>query len=84
MRTAIAKMTSKGQVTIPKAVRDALNLRTGDRIEFILTEDGQIIMKPRTKRVEDLIGMLEKETSVKSTIEEMNEAVREKFRREFR
>jgi antitoxin PrlF len=40
MQTEIAKITSKGQVTVPKRVRDRLGLRTGDEIEF-LPQDGQ-------------------------------------------
>jgi antitoxin PrlF len=40
MEGEIAKLTSKGQVTVPKRVRDRLGLRTGDEIEF-LPQDGQ-------------------------------------------
>lgn len=36
-----AKLMSKGQVTIPKAVRDALGISVGDRVTFIL-EDGNV------------------------------------------
>jgi antitoxin PrlF len=40
VETEIAKLTSKGQVTVPKRVRDRLGLRTGDEIEFLL-QNGQ-------------------------------------------
>lgn len=38
----LAKITSKGQITIPKDIRDKLNLRPGDKVIFI-EEDGKII-----------------------------------------
>jgi AbrB family looped-hinge helix DNA binding protein len=37
----LAKLTSKGQVTIPKDVRDRLKLKTGDKIAFVL-KDGDV------------------------------------------
>lgn len=40
-----AKITSKGQVTIPQEVRRRLGLRKGDRIEFVV-EDGVTILRP--------------------------------------
>ncbi|MXW79681.1 MAG: AbrB/MazE/SpoVT family DNA-binding domain-containing protein, partial [Gemmatimonadetes bacterium] len=48
---AIATLTSKGQVTIPKTVRDALQLREGDKVDFMLTENGEALLKPMTKTV---------------------------------
>lgn len=39
-------MTSKGQVTIPKAVRDKLGVRPGDEIEFV-EEDGAVLVRRR-------------------------------------
>ena len=44
-----ATLTSKGQITIPKLVRDSLALHAGDKIEFILTHNNEIILKPVTK-----------------------------------
>lgn len=35
-----AKVTSKGQLTIPKTIRDLLSIREGDKVVFILTENG--------------------------------------------
>lgn len=35
-------VTSKGQVTIPKSVRDRLNLKPGNKVDFALTPDGQV------------------------------------------
>lgn len=45
--TARAKVTSKGQVTLPKAIRDALGLDESSTVEFTLT-DGGAVMKPAT------------------------------------
>jgi AbrB family looped-hinge helix DNA binding protein len=55
-----ATLTTKGQVTIPKAVRDALALRSGDRIDFRVEADGSARIVPVTKSVRALKGMLPK------------------------
>lgn len=54
----LAKMSSKGQVTIPLAIRDAMHLQTGDRVEFTTDSDGSAKLVRRTRRLEDLIGAL--------------------------
>lgn len=41
----VAKLTSKGQVTIPKRVRDALELREGDEIHFKVEESRAVVAK---------------------------------------
>jgi len=46
---AKAKVTSKGQITIPKEVRERLGLRPGDEVEF-LVEKGQVYLKKRLSR----------------------------------
>lgn len=69
-----ATVTSKGQVTIPKPVRDALGLETGDRVCFTLREDGVVELVPGTVDVMSLFGILDPD--VKGvTIDAMNEAV---------
>lgn len=69
-----AALTSKGQVTIPKAVRDALHLRTGDRLDFILEADDSVRVLPITGSVKRLKGMLPKPSRA-LTLEEMDEAI---------
>ena len=68
-------ITSKGQVTIPKAVRDALGLKPGDRVAFLLQPDGRVLVEPETVDVRSLRGMLRREGETPVTVEEMNEAV---------
>jgi len=55
-----ATLTSKGQTTIPKSIRDSLGMKTGDRMSFTLMPDGVVIMRVKNKRVSDLAGMLYK------------------------
>ena len=43
----ISTITAKGQVTIPKAIRERLGLREGDMLEFSVDDVGQIIARPR-------------------------------------
>ena len=39
-------LTSKGQVTIPKRIRDALRLRPGSAVDFAVNEQGQVLLTP--------------------------------------
>jgi AbrB family looped-hinge helix DNA binding protein len=55
-----ATLTSKGQTTIPKEIRDGLNMKTGDRMTFTLLPDGVVIMRVKNKRVADIAGLLSK------------------------
>lgn len=41
-----AKVTSKGQITVPKAVRDRLGIRTGDYLRFTMEDDGTVTVEP--------------------------------------
>lgn len=74
---SIATITSKGQTTIPKEIRDLLNLRPGDRINFIIEADGRVYIQPLNVNVEDLSGILYKPERVAVSIEQMNEAIEE-------
>ena len=70
----LATLTSKGQVTIPKQARNALQLDTGDRVEFIIDDDGRLFILPVTRSVKTLKGMLPKPASPVS-LEEMDDAI---------
>lgn len=52
---SFATMTSKGQATIPKAVREAAGLRTGDRMHFTVLEDGTILVRVKNRGLRDLM-----------------------------
>lgn len=51
---ATATITAKGQTTIPKSVRERLRLGPGDRVEFILQDDGTALMVPATLSLAEL------------------------------
>jgi len=53
-------LTSKGQTTIPKEIRDSLSLRSGDRITYTLMPDGTVQMRVKNKSVLALAGSLRK------------------------
>ncbi len=70
----IGSMTSKGQTTVPKEVRDVLGLEAGTRIEWIVQGDHAIV-KPRKLRAVDLAGILHRPGMKPLSIEEMNMAI---------
>jgi antitoxin PrlF len=55
-----ATLTSKGQTTIPKLIRDSLKMKAGDRLTFTLMPDGVVLMRVKNKRASDLAGFLHK------------------------
>jgi AbrB family looped-hinge helix DNA binding protein len=74
-----AKVTSKGQITIPIEVRKALKLKAGDKVDFYETGDGQFAFRPKTGSIMEMKGILRKmgyaPLGHAPTIEEMDEAV---------
>jgi AbrB family looped-hinge helix DNA binding protein len=56
--TTDATLTSKGQTTIPKEIRDGLGLQPGDRMTFTLMPDSTVVMRVKTRSVMDLAGLL--------------------------
>ena len=73
-----ATITSKGQITIPKEIRDSLILHAGDKIDFTVTENGEMLLKPLTRRVDDLFGRLQKPGQQALTPEAMDAAIRQR------
>lgn len=71
-----ATVTSKGQITIPSAIRSALKVGPGDRVEFVRIADGRFEMVAATQEVIKMRGMIK--TTRKVSVEEMNQAVRAK------
>jgi len=53
----IATLTSKGQTTIPKDIRDSLSLKTGDLLTFTLMPDATVVMRVKNKSTTELAGM---------------------------
>ena len=67
-----ATLTSKGQTTIPKAIRDGLSMKAGDRMTFTLMPDGTVIMRVKTKSVTELAGVLHKKGRKPLPVEQLS------------
>lgn len=73
-----ATITSKGQVTIPKEIREKMKLHAGDKVHFEIKEDGSIRIRHSDTSILDRAGALRKYAKKESvSIEEMNEAIKE-------
>jgi antitoxin PrlF len=70
-----ATLNSKGQLTLPKAIRDLLRLRAGDRVEFIV-KGAVVVLRPATVPVRDLKGALHRRGIKPLSIEEMSAIIR--------
>lgn len=71
---ALATLSSKGQVTIPKRVREGLGVATGDRIEFVEIAPGRYEVLAATRDIRALKGVVGRAKRAVS-VEEMNEAI---------
>lgn len=71
-----ATLTSKGQLTLPKAIRDLLRLGTGDRVDFVVKDDGTVVLRPATIDVKELKGLLHRKGMKPLSVDEMNAVIR--------
>lgn len=67
-----ATLTSKGQTTIPKEIRDNLGIQPGDRLTFTPMPDGTVSLRVKTKSVMALAGMLHKKGRKRIPIDKMS------------
>ncbi len=74
-------ITSKGQTTIPKKIRNHLHLRPGDRIDFVVEEGGKVFLEPATHDINDLAGILHRPGMKAVSDEDMKKAIRKRFKR---
>ena len=65
-------LTSKGQVTVPREIRERLGLESGDKLSFTLLSDGTVVMRAKTRRLADLAGVLTRPGQPKVSIEDIN------------
>ena len=76
-----SSVTSKGQITIPKEIRDRLKLRTGHRVEFYVDPAGQVVLRPLNKDIRMLKGIIHSRRRRAVSVEEMNRAIADGFSR---
>ena len=78
-----ATLTTKGQITIPKEVREHLGVDTGDRLSFAVQEDGTVIVRPITRHVRELGGLLHRPRQRAVSINEMDEGIARRMHTKF-
>jgi AbrB family looped-hinge helix DNA binding protein len=70
-------ITTTGQVTIPKEIRDYLNLDTGSKVDFVIDENGTVKLIPLNIPVQSISGILHRPSMESATLEEMEAAIQE-------
>lgn len=72
-----ATMTSKGQLTVPKMIRERLRISTGDRVAFIVNDHGDVVVRSANSDVKELRGLLRGIGRKRSAarVEDMNAAI---------
>jgi len=70
--TTEATLTSKGQTTIPKEIRDSLRMKAGDRMTFTLMPDATVVMRVKSKSITELAGVLYKKGRKTVPVEQLS------------
>jgi len=72
MVTIDATLTSKGQTTIPKEIRDKLGIKPGDRMTFTLMKDSAVVLRVKNKSISELAGALYKKGRKPVPVEQLS------------
>ena len=71
----LATLTSKGQLTVPKAARDALDLKSGQRFAVEVSEAGDLILKPQRADALAVRGLLKSPHARSLSVREMDDGI---------
>lgn len=72
-----ATLTSKGQITLPKEVRDVLRLATGDQVDFVIASDGHVELRSLRRSVREFYGVLYRADQPPVSLDDMSDALPE-------
>ncbi len=78
---ATATLTSKGQLVIPKEIREYMRLEPGDRLDFVVRDDGEVVIRPVVADVTALRGLLATSRRKPVSLESMKKAIRKRAAR---
>lgn len=72
----LSTLTSKGQTTIPRKIREYLHLHTGDKLNFVIEDGGQIVLYPATLDIKSLAGLLKRKDQKPVPFSAMEKAIK--------
>ncbi|MGH8229740.1 MAG: AbrB/MazE/SpoVT family DNA-binding domain-containing protein [Steroidobacteraceae bacterium] len=70
--SAESTLTSKGQTTIPKDIRDRLHIKAGDRMTFTVMPDGAVLLRIKNKSAMSLAGSLRRKGQKALAVEQLS------------
>lgn len=73
---ASTTMTSKWQMVVPKEVREHLGIRAGDQLDFVIRDNGDVVVRPAGTDVRQLRGLLRRKGAKPVSVQQMRQAVR--------
>lgn len=80
----LATLTTGGQIAIPKEIRKSLRLHTGDKIEIIVTDKREAVIRPVSKKVDDVFCKLFRPGRKAVSPEAMDDAVRSRMKDRYK
>lgn len=80
----VARLTSKGQLVIPKEIREYMQLQPGDQLDFMVRDDGEVVIRPVVADVTALRGMLKTPGRKPVSLASMKKAIRKRAARHAR
>jgi len=74
---ARSSLSTKGQLVVPKAIRERLGLHAGDKVDFIVQDNGDVVLRPATVDIRSLKGCLKPPKGKVVSLKDMERAIRE-------
>ncbi|MCX7144088.1 MAG: AbrB/MazE/SpoVT family DNA-binding domain-containing protein [Proteobacteria bacterium] len=71
----LATVTDKGQVTVPKEIRDQVGIAPGSRLDFEVQDDGTLRVRVLTRGADNLFGLVHRVRTKPRSIEEMDQGI---------
>lgn len=71
----LAVLTSKGQLTLPKEIRERLGLKAGSRLDFTIDDQGLLVARPVATTALGLAGILHRPEQAPMSMEAMDDAI---------